>query len=595
MNTFEQWKAARQECRTNLYYLCRVLGYNDVKPEVHGRLVANLQHFYGGKDQIEPKQIPNLKENEVALPGLKAILEGYKPLYPNFWDLPGIRQRLNMIPRGHLKTTVATVSHSIQWIINYPDVRILLFTHSDGKAKDFLGMIKNHFIQNETFRYLFPEHVPHGKEDFGNQEHFDTKARQKWIDKEHTVQFLTIDSAKAGGHFDVVKCDDVVDETNVITVDRIESVKRAFAALEPLVDKRDSADGGQRGWWDLTGTFYHFSDLNYETYETEHKKLSANERNELQLLRGEERKQKENELIQKERKLEPQAWLCNVQSAAPNWPDPAGPYLWPERYGYKILKAIEDDPRAGPSHLAAQYLMNPVPFGTGLVDDEKEIVWTPRKVLNDLYARLSLYVAVDLAGMDETAKNFNKNDFTAITLGGFGTDGHLYILESIHGRPTVFEVIDNLFTLYKRHPRISGIKVEKEAHARVLLPFLKTEYAKRGWLPIVAIPRDNTASKTQKLKGLQPWFQQGRIHIAEDLPCKSHVKNEILRFPKFKDDWLDTVYDLMSTADGGITHEVSGRQSETEAPKPTMLPRGMEFLFRDEPRQSYDPITGWPN
>lgn len=552
-------------CRENLYYLCRVLGYKDVTKKVHGRLVANLQQFKGGIDDVQTKDIAGIKEGQVALPNTQAIIEGYKPSVPNFWDLTGPRQRLNMIPRGHLKTTVATVSHAIQWIINYPNVRILLFTHSDGKAKDFLGMIKNHFIKNETFRYLFPEHVPWGKQvnDFGNHEHFDSLARTIWIDKEHSVQFLTIDSAKAGGHVDVAKCDDVVDETNIITTDRIESVKRSFAALEPLIDKRDSADGGQRGWWDLTGTFYHYSDLNYETYELESKKLTEQEWAEYETLSDSEKSDKQKEYAQQERTVELRSWVCNVESAAPNWPDPKGPYLWPERFGYKILKAIENDPRAGAAHLAAQYLMNPVPLGTGLLDDEKKIVWTPRKVLNELYARLNLYVAVDLAGMDETAKNFNKNDFTAITLGGFGTDGHLYILESIHGRPTPHQVISELFALHNRHPRIIQIKIEKEAHARVLLPFLKAEEAKRSkYLPILALPRDNQMAKTQKLKGLQPWFERGMIHIAEDLPCKAHAKNEIMRFPKFKDDWLDTVHDLMANASGGISHEVMGNEQK---------------------------------
>jgi predicted phage terminase large subunit-like protein len=583
-------------CRTDLKYLCRVLGYNDVSDKVHGRLVSNLQKFQGGTDEAEAKSLAGLKEGDAALPSTEAILKGYKPAIPNLWDLSGPRQRLNMIPRGHLKTTVATVAHSIQWIINYPNVRILLFTHSDGKAKDFLGMIKNHFTQGETFRYLFPEHVPWGKQanDFGNQEHFDTLARTKWIDKEHTVQFLTIDSAKAGGHFDVIKCDDVVDETNIITVDRIESVKRAFAALEPLVDKRDSVDGGQRGWWDLTGTFYHYSDLNYETYELESKKLSESEWIEYQALPEKGREEKQKEYAQKERTPELRNWVCNVQSAAPNWPDPKGPYLWPERYGYKILKAIENDPRAGPAHLAAQYLMNPVPLGTGLLDDEKKIVWTPRKVLNELYARLNLYVAVDLAGMDENAKNFNKNDFTAITLGGFGTDGHLYILESIHGRPTPHEVIRELFAICNRHPRIIQIKIEKEAHARVLLPFLKAEESKRGkYLPILALPRDNQQAKTQKLKGLQPWFERGMIHIAEDLPCKAHAKNEIMRFPKFKDDWLDTVHDLMATATGGISHEVMGDGPQDASRESDQPDYEAAIYGSNEENYTSEAIMGW--
>jgi predicted phage terminase large subunit-like protein len=569
LGQLEQWKAARQACRTNLYYLCQVLGYTDVQPKVHGPLVANLQSFPGGVDGFDQKVIGNLKANQTALPTMKVIRESYQPTVSDLWGLQGPRQRLNMIPRGHLKTTVATVAHSIQWIINYPNVRILLFTHSDGKAKDFLGMIKNHFIQNETFRYLFPEHVPWGKKvnDFGNQEKFDTLARTKWIDKESTVQFLTIDSAKAGGHFDVVKADDVVDETNVITVDRIASVKKAFAALEPLVDKRESDDGGQKGWLDLTGTFYDFSDLNYSTCESE-----------------------------KEKPEEARIWALNVQSAAPNYPD--GPYLWPERFGLKILKAIEDDPTAGPAVLAAQYLMNPIPPGSGLIETADEIIWTPRRVMNELYARLSLHVAVDCAGMDTGSKSKSDNDYTCMTLGGFGTDGHVYVPEILHGRFSPEQVINFMFDLYKRHPRIVLFKIEKEAHARVLLKFLKAEEAKRNvWLPIMEIQRDNQQSKQQKIRGLQPWFKRGMIHFADDLPCKTAIINEIMRFPKFNhDDILDTLCDLMASRDGGVTAEVMGDRREHEQGKGSYkVCTDIMEMFGNPTTGQYDELTGWPN
>lgn len=530
MEPLSEWKAARQACRSNLHYLCRVLGYNDVTEKVHGRIIANLQKFKGGIDDFQPKQVQNLKENQVALPTAKALRESYKPFIPNFWDLEGNRRTADFIPRGHLKTTVKTFAHTVQWIINYPDVRVMLFTHTDARGKEFLSEIRKHFTHNETFRYLFPEHVPWGKKvnEFGNQEYFDTEARVKWR-KEHTVSFLTISSAKSGGHWDVIKADDVEDSSNVITPDMIATVKREFGNVGPLLETHAHPTRGDiDGWFDLTGTFYDFSGLNYSIYEAENEKPA-----------------------------EKRIWSVNVQSAAPNWPD--GPYLWPERCGYNKLKQIEEDPAQGPSVLASQYLMNPVPPGTGLIDSEDEIVWTPRKVLKELYARLSLYVAIDLAGMDETARNFNKNDYTAITLGGFGTDGHLYLLECIHGRPTAEKVIEEMFALYRRHPRIIQFKIEKEAHARVLLPFLKSEEGKRNhYLPIMALPRDNQVAKTQKLKGLQPWFKRGMIHIAEDLPCKFHLRNEIIRFPKFKDDILDTIHDLMSTAKGGITAEVMG-------------------------------------
>jgi hypothetical protein len=68
-------------------------------------MVEALQKFKGGKDWREG----------VSLDGA-----GYSPYVPDFWQLRGKRKNLILISRDHLKTSVATVAHSIQWVINYP-------------------------------------------------------------------------------------------------------------------------------------------------------------------------------------------------------------------------------------------------------------------------------------------------------------------------------------------------------------------------------------------------------------------------------------------------------------------------------------------
>ena len=566
MDKLREWKEARQGCRTNLYYLCKVLGYNDVQPKVHGRLIANLQQFKGGVDEIGSRELANLKENQIALPNMKAIREGYRPFVPDFLDLEGPRKRANFFPRGSLKTTVQSIAHSIQWIINYPDIRICFSTHTDTFGKEVTNEIRKHFMGNATFRYLFPEHVPWGKavNDFGNQEFFDTLARQTFR-REHTWSFMTVGSHMAGRHFDVAKHDDLVDAENVRTLDRIQAIRKHLGDFEPLIEKYNHpVKGEMKGWEDLAGTFYDFSDANYTLYEAETAKEPGK-----------------------------RIWSVVMESAAPNYPD--GPYLWPERIGPKALKEIEDDPNRGPAVLAAQYLMNPIPPGSGLIESQDEIIWTPRRVMNELYARLALFAAVDLAGMDTSRSKNTDNDYSVVTVGGFGTDGHLYILECIHGRPSPEKVIEELFAVAKRHPRLTYIKVEKEAHARVLLKFLKSEESKRGvWLPIMELQRDNQMSKQQKIRGLQPWFKRGMIHFSDDLPCKTAIINEIMRFPKFQhDDILDTVCDLMSSRDGGADANVMVAQKEQSEPRGTMFPKGLEFLFNEEREAEVDPMTGW--
>src|SRR5262249_11708233 len=69
-------------------------------------------------------------------------------------QLPGGRRVLILDPRGFLKTTINAQSHSIQWILNYPDVAMMIIQSNGEKAEMILGEIKRHFQANPRFRAL---------------------------------------------------------------------------------------------------------------------------------------------------------------------------------------------------------------------------------------------------------------------------------------------------------------------------------------------------------------------------------------------------------------------------------------------------------
>lgn len=521
----------RQNGRTNLIWLCNnVLGYIDVSERVHGRMARTMQQFKGGRDWLKPTKMLN----GLPVAGTsKELVENYEP-FCDIWDLEGPRERLVLIPRNHLKSSVCTIAHTIQWIINYPNVRILISSGTGDQVKGFLRAIREHFQTNEMFRYLYPEFVPQGKnvKDFGNQDSFTAPCRTL-IRPETTVASVSVGAVVAGAHYDVIKHDDMVDKENIRTPEQIQNVKNHFGFLDPLLQRVDKGAG--RGWTDVIGTRYDYSDLYGALIDASRKK--------------EENGQKSD-------------WLILEQSAIVKG-DLSDPEhcetLWPERFPARELLRIADDPTRGWPHLSSQYLMNPRPDSAGLVEKESEIVWVPPDVIRKIYAYLSLRVTVDLAGMEPSTNKLADNDYTVITLSGFGRDGTLYVLTVMRGRYTPFEVIDLLFKLSALHPRLLDIKVEKEAHARVLLPFLKREMAKRiKWLPIVEIHRDNRTSKQQRIKGLQPWFRNGSIKFADNQVHKLAIIDEIMRFPKYAhDDILDTIADAMQNRDGGVTPDVT--------------------------------------
>lgn len=552
--TLHEWATLRQKGRTDLLWLCNhILGYKDVCQSVHGKLIASLQHFEGGRDWMGKPRIIGGNPS----PGtVKELIEGYEPKIPIFWDLTSknnSRKTLILLPRGHLKSTVATIAHKIQWILNYPDIRILLSAATGAQVYGFLREIKRHFQFNEMLRWLYPEYCPLGKNvaDFGNQESFTVPNCRRPNSKEPTVGVVSVGSVVSSTHFDIIDNDDVVDKENVRTPEQIQNVKSHLGMLWPLLETAPNADKRpekyQRGWWDLIGTTYDFSDA-YATVQDEEEKKSPEDRTYYIY--------KQSAIIDGELSTEKCTADCNIKE--PHQIIDHCKTLWPTRLTARGLKAIADDPLQGWSVLSSQYLMNPIPDKAGLIESADQIVWVPTDIIRKLYGYLTLHVTVDLAGMEPSTNKLADNDYTVLNLHGFGRDGALYILSILRGRYTPFEVIDLLFKLAALHPRLVDIKIEKEAHARVLLPFLKREMAKRDkWLPVVEIRRDNRTSKQQRIKGTQPWFRNGSIRFADNQPHKLGIINEIMRFPKYAhDDILDTIADAMQNREGGVTADV---------------------------------------
>ncbi len=110
---------------------------------------------------------------------------------------------------------------------------------------------------------------------------------------------------------------------------------------------------------------------------------------------------------------------------------------------------------------------------------------------------------------------------------------------------------------------VLDFKIEKDAHARILLPFLKREMSKRGtWPLMVPIKRDTRISKKQRIMGLQAWFRAGNIRILEDIQPRLEIIQQITRFSltsHYHDDILDTMADHLQNSEGGVSFDVMPR------------------------------------
>ena len=522
--------ARRQRARTDLYWLANeVLSPPDSKilvPETHSILTEHCQKFAGYKELMDPK-------------GLRVAAS--EPLTP-MYELEGKRDRLLLASRGHLKTTIQVIAHSIQWIINYPNVRILICTSTDEKAQLVVGKIKAHFQFNRKFRFLFPEFCPPDKKvsDWGSRTEIVVSNRTRQA--EPTIMTASVGKALASTHHDVIKCTDVVTENNVRTPGQLQEIMDFFGYLEPLRERGESFDGTPNpGWLDIEGTIYDFSDYHATMVDY----IRENPECGVQLTQ--------------------QSCWIDEEKTKP-W--------WPQRFPAAELHRIRRSPAVGPILFASQYELQPVPPGTGLAT-QSEIHFFDQSRVKELLPRYTtVQTTVDLAGMDPKS---HTSDFTVFNTAGFTRDARVDVLSILRGRYTLDQIVDAFFLVQKVFPKNVKFKVQRDHFARVLEPLMTREMAKRGvylWIEYTQI--STSVSKVQRIQGLQGWFKMGLIRFSDGITCSSELIDEVLRFPKGKhDDILDTLADQFEDAKG---HAIGA-----------VIPQERQIDYENGPLMSFDP------
>lgn len=561
----------REKGRTNLLWLCQnVLGYRDIRGADPGwEDLSNLETGENHQPILEGlhKFAGRIEIGDAV--GMKVVSS--KPRV-EMWAQPspdGNRNALFLFPRDHLKTSVVTIAHSIQWILNYEDVRILLSFSNGDFGDKIMTAILGHFRYNATFRFLYPEFCPAAAsaKDFGSLDSFTVPNRTRQI-TEPTVMAVSVGKMIAGTHQDVHKHCDLVDKENVKTVGAIRAVNDHFGYTNPLLARV----AGKQGWRDVEGTRYDFSDL----YGT--------------ILDSEAEKPKEK-----------RTWRITERSAEVS--SITHKVLWPHRYTWEALQEIRNDPTVGLYIYEAQYNQRCIPPSGGLATRE-QIKFVPRKRIGELMPSYRVHTTVDLASLDDKS----TGDYCVMTTAGILPSGYIHIIDIRHGHFSPFKMIEHFFEVHALY-RPNDFKMEKNHHAQVLEPFLRQEMARRNlFLNVLNIPRDNTASKKSRILGLQSWFAANRIRFADDLACMGHLLMEITRFPKFRfDDILDTIADQLQHADGkGIETDLYPVQKEVdESPMATMGksaflgfdPETHQAIFAGQPRfgdqsENYHERTG---
>ena len=458
--TTDQLRSLRIRAKTDLYFLAKgILGYELLSPRLHGSLCRWLEKTRG---------------------------EQY---------------RLLMLPRGHYKSTVSTISESIQtalpdlvgdqpypWSLG-PDVKLLLAHETRESASRFLFEIAEAFLRKPLMLALFSDLVPNRREHRINKWELDLPcvgAR----DKEPTFDTIGAGAAAQGRHYNRIKLDDLMGEAARDSDTVMKTLLLWFDNVNSLLT-RPRFDG-----WDLVGTRWSFKDTYSHAMEIYGLHL-------------------DNSMIRcfDHNEFEPGVLAAYARGAVEH-----DRPIFPEEFTMEFLNRIKKNPRV----YAAQYANNPRESGL----NEFEPGWLKFYNRSDylLYIfegdrtrKVNVWNLDRCILLDPSMGESKESDESGFVVTGTDVDGNIYILETVKERLKPPELIDKLFELHaKWRPRV--VSIEDVVFSGVFAFWFEDKCRELSIFPNVHRYKPGSKrSKRARILGMGNYFASGQVYMAEDM------------------------------------------------------------------------------
>jgi hypothetical protein len=432
----------RARCKTDLFFLnTGILGHDRLSPRLHGHLCGWMERN-------------------------------------SSWQFREI-----LLPRGHFKSTVATIGDSIQIVL--PDVqssqpwprslgsdcRLLICHETDGQASNFLFAISGHFLSNSLLMGLFPECVPSPRKHRINRHELELPRSHVW--PEPTIDTMGVGGRSQGRHYNYIKFDDLIGDKARDSEVVMQAAKEWFDNVQAFFSKFSDDH------FDLIGTRWALDDL----YDHIH------ERYDDQLLR----------------------YIRGVEE--PTGPNGELEPIFPEEFTLDKLAILRKNRRVW----TAQYANNPE---AGATEFDKS--W------KRFYHWVGYNQIVVFSGKAETRLNVRDLDICILIdpamsgLAGVvvtGTDraNRAFVLEALKDEWKPPQLCDLVFKLVARwQPRL--VAIEEVLFSGVFKHWFEREQQFRGTYfhiePVSPVVGGRAMSKPMRVRGLTNYFSAGNIFFA---------------------------------------------------------------------------------
>lgn len=470
----EEFYKLRALCKRDLFYLCySVLGNKRLSTNLHGHLCTHV----------------------------RATEREYR-----FHEY--------LIPRGHFKSTILTIGHSIQIVLPYTredrehdtyideygelgwpmnlgtDARILIGHETFESAARFLYAITSHFTSNTLLLTLFPDAIPEKRKHRINKQELELpRSDNARGNPEPTIDTVGVGAKSQGRHYNYIKLDDIFgdkardsDAESKGTIQWFDNIQSFFSLF-----KEDRLD--------LIGTRYSFDDVYAHAEEVYDDDLSKYVR---------------------------KVWETNPVSGKKE-------FIFPEEFDEQSTAKIRKNKKIW----TAQYENDPYDNESGFDPDWKRFFYW--SAVNTLAV---------FSGDDKFKTTVNVRDLDVVFLidpgegssGGFcvtGMDynGNIYVLVSIRLDLKPHEFTDLVFkNVVRWQPRT--VAIESDLFANVYQYWWASEMPHRGIRFEVTPVLTNKRAKNLRIAGLIPYAEAGKIYINE---AQEDLQTEWTRWGRSKD------------------------------------------------------------
>jgi len=410
------------------------------------------------------------------------------------------------IPRKHYKTTLTTITGNARHVLVNPDISIAIMFDSMDHLKDVMREIKDHFIKNDKFRDLYPEHAVKQISQEGPFDRFITPAR-KGVVRMPTLTGYSVDKSVVSAHFDLMHFDDIVNEKNSKSRELLDKVWDVYS--QSLITASTNHEGFK--WNNVVGTPWDF----FDTYA---RILESN------TITGEyhvfHRSAEWNTTDEEENKTHH--------------------VLFPEQWNMDQLDA--ERRRLGDYAYSCQYLCTPVAEGQAAMDPDKLCFYDENI---KIATPLNKCITVDPAASIER----KKGDPTVIAAWSIDPESNIRLIEMRRDWWDVDDLIDEILAVHKLHA-IREIGIEAVSFQSWLCHILERKKKETGFnFKVIPIKRSRHIKKKDqggRQERIIGYLNEGKIHIRKTEPEIDIIKRELREYPHGRyDDFMDTLTDAI--------------------------------------------------